>query len=51
MTSVDQDLRADVLLYNSSTGSYYQGLNSGTAAFTYGGGNWGAGYTIVTNRP
>ena len=41
----------DVLLYNPVTGDYFQGVNSGPGAFTYAGGNWGAGQTIVATRP
>jgi hypothetical protein len=50
-TDVNGDGRADVVLYDSIRGVWYQARNFVNGAFTYSTGTWAPGLTIVTRQP
>ena len=49
LTDFNADQRADVLLYNVTTGAYLQGLYAGLGMIDFVGGSWGAGFTVLAN--
>jgi hypothetical protein len=50
-TDLNGDRRTDFLLYDPSTGAWYQARNLVTGSFSYSSGSWAPGLTIVTRAP
>ncbi len=49
VTDLTGDGQSDLLVYNAATGAYYQCLATATpGVFTYLGGQWDAGWTLLT---
>ena len=44
---VNGDGRADVVLYNSATGTSYTGISNGSGGFTYTYALWGVGKMLA----
>jgi hypothetical protein len=51
VTDLNGDLRSDILLYDPSTGAWYQAINSTLGTFTYSGGAWSPGLQVVVRPP
>jgi hypothetical protein len=50
-TDFNADGRTDILLYNSSTGVWYQARNLVTGTFTYSTGSWSPGWVVIVRNP
>jgi predicted outer membrane repeat protein len=50
-TDLNADTRADIVLYDPTTGAWYQARNLINGSFTYNGGTWTTGLTVVTRTP
>jgi VCBS repeat protein len=50
-TDFNADGRSDLLLYNASSGQWYQAVNTGLGTFSYTTGMWQPGLTIIASGP
>jgi len=44
---VNGDGKADIILYNSTTGTAYTAISNGSSGFTYTYARWGAGKVLA----